>query len=125
MSTHRTTRVAAGLLLTGTLVFALDSMFGQLYRVGMVDETLRLLASTDPALALLPGSQTPVLRVFTGWQPLDMLLSLSNIMFANVADGTRPELSLYAVQFGGQLVPIFAVLMIEGLRVGNAAGLFF
>jgi len=120
----RRTLVAAGVLLTATLIFALDSMFGQLYRVGWVGEAVRILGSADPAVAVLPASDTPILRRFTGWQPLDRLMALSGVMFANVADGSRPQLSLYAVQFGGQLVPVFAVIMIESLRVGNAGGPF-
>jgi hypothetical protein len=44
---------------------------------------------------------------------------LAAVIFANVIDGTVPQLSLYAIQFAGQLVPVFAVMMIEGLRVGN------
>ena len=118
-------RVIAGLSLAVTLAFALDSMFGQLYRVGMVDEAVRLMESSDPTTAVLPASNTPILRHFTGWQPLDKLMALASIMFANVTDGSRPQLSLYGVQFGGQLVPIFAMIIIEGQRAGNASNLFY
>ena len=115
----------AALMLAAILAFSLDAMFGQLYRVGMVDEAIRILTSPDPAVSVLPGSRTPILRRFTGWQALDRLLALSNVMFANVADGSRPQLSLYAVQFGGQIVPIFTILVVEGLRTGNARNAFY
>ena len=118
-------RIAASLLLAVTCGFAVDSMFGQLYRVGMFDEAVRILSSTDASVAVLPGSNTPILQHFTGWQPLDKLLALANVMFANVADGSRPQLSLYAVQFGAQLMPIFSIIMIESLRVGNASNSFY
>ena len=40
-------------------------------------------------------------------------------MFANIPDGSTPQLSLYASQFAGQLVPVSAVVVIEGNKRGN------
>ncbi|ORY70471.1 uncharacterized protein BCR38DRAFT_481605 [Pseudomassariella vexata] len=100
-------------------------MFGQVYRSGWVDAAVEILTSSDPEVAVLPHSNTPIVLNYTGWTPLDKLMGLAAIIFANVVDGFRPQLSLYAYQFGGQLVPVFAVMMIEGLRVGNRHNCFY
>lgn len=50
---------------------------------------------------------------------------LAAVIFANVVDGTAPQLSLYAIQFAGQLVPVFVAMMIEGLRVGNQKNVLY
>jgi hypothetical protein len=44
---------------------------------------------------------------------------LAGVMFANVTDGSTPQLSLYGFQFAGQLVPMFTVMMIEAARRGS------
>ncbi|KAK3941974.1 hypothetical protein QBC46DRAFT_352834 [Diplogelasinospora grovesii] len=118
-------RAGAVVLLTGTLAFGLNSMFGQVCRNGWVGAVIGIFTSADPNRAVLPGSAIPVLRVYTRFRPLDELLALANIMFWNVVDGSTPQLSLYAIQFGGQLVPIYAAMMIEGLREGNRHRVFF
>lgn len=103
-------------VLAAVLAFAFDSMHGQLRRNGW-------LAMMEPLLAdggFLPDSQRPIKTRYTGVGAWDKLLALGNIIFANVTDGSRPELSLYAIQFGGQLVPMFLVMIVEGLRVGSA-----
>ncbi|KAJ9143351.1 hypothetical protein NKR23_g6516 [Pleurostoma richardsiae] len=92
-------------------------MFGQVYRSGYVD-VAKAMPSAPEGTALLPLSERPLLTLYTGQQLLDTLIALANIMFANVVDGSTPQLSLYAVQFGGQLVPVFAVMMVESLRDG-------
>jgi hypothetical protein len=49
---------------------------------------------------------------------------LAALIFANVIDGTTPQLFLYAIHFARQLVPVFAVMMIEGLS-GGMLRMFF
>jgi len=84
-----------------------------------------ILTSDDPKIFVLPGSQTPILTRYTGIQWFDKLHMLAAVIFANVVDRTAPQLSLYAIQFAGQLVPIFMVMMIEGLRVGNEKNILY
>jgi hypothetical protein len=84
-----------------------------------------ILTSDDPKVFVLRGSQTPILERYTGFKPLDKLLMLASVIFANVGDGSAPQLSLYAIQFARQLVPLFTVMMIEGLRAGNENNIFF
>jgi len=110
-------------MLAPTLAFGVNSMFGQVYRSGYVD-VVKAMPSAPEGTALLPLSERPLLTLYTGQQLLDTLIALANIMFANVVDGSTPQLSLYAVQFGGQLVPVFAVMMVESLRAGNKSNIF-
>lgn len=46
----------------------------------------------------------PILTRFSGFVPLDKLLTLAGVMFANLTDSSAPQLSLYAFHFTGQLV---------------------
>ena len=128
MAEEQPVRVAvrywAAALLTLTLAFGLDSMFGQLYRHGWMGIVSGLLNSSNSD-NFLPLTQRPILKRYTGWAGFDKLLAFASIMFANVVDGSTPELSLYGFQFAGQLVPVFAVIMIEGLRSGNKSNVFY
>jgi len=104
-------RVAASILASIGL-FGLNSMYGQIYRNGYIERVRGILASPKP---LLPGpSQIPLLTRYTSLPLMDSLLSLGAVLWANVTDGSSPALSLYAFQFGGQLVPIYLIMLIEG-----------
>lgn len=67
----------------------------------------------------VPITFIPILTRFTGIGLLDKALVLAGVMFANITDGSAPQLSLYGFQFAGQLVPLYTVLMIEAARRGN------
>ena len=84
-----------------------------------------ILTSDDPEVFVLPGSRTPILTRYIRIQWYDNLHMLAAVIFANVVDGTTPQLSLYAIQFAGQLVPVFVAMMIEGLRVGNQKNILY
>lgn len=94
----------------------LYGMFGVAYQNGYVRSLIDVLTAEHP---LLPGSTNPVLLRFFGIPPLDRLLSLAQVMYANFTDGSSPSSSLYALQFGGQLISVSAIIWIEGARVGN------
>ena len=113
-STHLN-RVAL-VALSSIYVFGIYSMYGLVHRNGYYDALIRL---RDYGPHLLPGSDIPILTRFTGIGPLDKVLTLAGVMFANITDGSTPQLSLYAFQFAGQLVPVFMVTQIEGNRLGN------
>jgi hypothetical protein len=91
-------------------------MYGLVYRNGYIDALLRL---REYGPHVLPGSNIPILTRFTGIGLLDKALVLAGVMFANITDGSAPQLSLYGFQFAGQLVPLYTVLMIEAARRGN------
>ena len=119
MDKHRVRGFAVPAL-TAIGVFGLNSMFGQIYRNGYIGQLGEVLASPKP---VLPGSQAPLLTRYLGLSPVDRLLTIATVLWANVTDGSAPELSLYAFQFGGQLVPIFLTIMVEGSRSGNSHNL--
>ncbi|KAK4164726.1 hypothetical protein QBC43DRAFT_352838 [Cladorrhinum sp. PSN259] len=109
-------RTAATSALVVAGIFGLNSMFGQIYRNGHMRCISDILTSPDP---VFPNTQTRVLTKYTMVPPLDRLLTLGTVLWANVADGSAPALSLYALQFGGQLVPVYFVFLIEGSRAGH------
>ncbi|KAI1637173.1 hypothetical protein F4809DRAFT_335406 [Biscogniauxia mediterranea] len=116
-----TTNVVAALALALTHIFGLVALHGMLYRVGYFGALLQIWREGPHHL---PDSSNSILTFYTGIGPLDRLLALASVMFASVTDGSRPQLSLYAVHFGGQYLGILAVMMIEGLREGNKSNTF-
>ena len=104
------------LALTTIFAFGLNSMYVAVYRNGYIDALIRL---RDVGPHVLPGSDIPILTKFTGIRPLDKVLTLAGVMFANVTDGSAPHFSLYGFQFAGQLVAVLTVVTIEGVRSGN------
>lgn len=112
--------VPAIAVLFGIYILGLDSMYGLVARNGYIDALIDLRHNGPQ---YLPGSTNPVLTHFTGIALLDKLLTLAGVMFANVTDGSAPQLSLYGFYFAGQLVSIFTVIAIEGMREGNQGGI--
>ena len=102
-------------------VLGIDCMYGLIYRNGYIEALVKL---RDEGPHVLPGSDIPILTRFTGFPPMDKLLTLAEVMFWNVTDGSAPALSLYAFQFAGQLVPLWTIIFIESLRSGNLGGIF-
>ena len=102
--------------LVGVGWMSIHAMYGLVFRNGYVDALVRL---RDHGPHVLPGTDHPILTRFNGVPPLDKMLTLAGVMFSPVTDGSHPAASLFGVYFGGQLVPIFTVLFIEGLRRGN------
>jgi hypothetical protein len=111
----------ATLALTLTHGFGLNAMYGLAYRNGYYDDLIRL---RDVGPHHLPGSLNPVLTRYCGISPLDDLLTLASVMFANITDGSCPQLSVYAIQFGGQFLGILNVITMEAQRKGNQSNTF-
>lgn len=104
-------------------IFALDALLLQLDRNGYFPLLNEIL--DDPNPRFLPGSERLLLRRYTGVPGLDRGFALSNLIWANVVDGSRPELSLFAFCFGAQLLPFFLIVMIESQRVVGWSRLVF
>lgn len=116
-------RIIPILTLSILSIFAFDALLIQLDRNGysaLLNEIL-----DDPNPRFLPGSERLLLRRYTGVPWLDRGFALSNLIWANVVDGSRPELSLFAFCFGAQLLPFFLVVMIESQRVVGWSRLVF
>ncbi|KAI5863292.1 hypothetical protein GGS23DRAFT_605303 [Durotheca rogersii] len=108
----------AGVVVALLCVYALgaNALYGLLFRNGYYDALIRL---RDEGPHHLPGTTNPILTRYTGIGFLDKLLTLATVMFANVTDGSSPQLSLYSFHFAGQYLAILIVTTIEGLRRGN------
>src|SRR5690606_33576065 len=102
-------------------ILGLRSMYGLIYQHGYYDALFRLMKEGP---YVLPGSTTPMLTFYCGVPPLDRLLTLASVMFANVTDGSCPQLSLYAVHFAGQFLGVLLLIMIEASRGRNRSSSF-
>lgn len=106
VSSAHSNRLSALLLLFIQLA-GIYCMFGVAYQNGYVQSIIDVLTSKHP---LLPGSENPVLLKFFRIPLLDHLLSLAQVMYTNFFDGSSPQSSLYALQFGGQLVSVSVII---------------
>jgi hypothetical protein len=107
-------------LITALFVFGVDALHLQIHRNGYID-SIRPLLVDEPRF--LPGSENLILRRYTGVWALDHFFATCNVVWANVFDLSRPEFTLFAFCFGGQLVPFFIVVMIEGQRMARLSPL--
>ena len=77
---------------------------------------MRELQLSDP-LSLPNGA--PLKVHYTGLKALDRHLSTLAIIFWPVMDGSMPNLSLDTLSFVGQVVAVWSLCMLEGMRAGN------
>lgn len=71
----------------------------------------------------LPQTEKPLRRFYTGISPIDHQLSSLAIFFWPIADAHLPTLTLFWVNFSGELVMSWTLIMIEGMRKGNRGSL--
>ncbi|KAK8093494.1 FAD-dependent monooxygenase [Apiospora hydei] len=76
-------------------------------------------------MRLLPDGHTPLLTSYTGLAPLDSYLANLQYIFVPVVDGASAELSLLGWHWGSLLLPLFTVMLGEGLRTGRSRDLVF
>lgn len=68
---------------------------------------------------VLPGTDAPLERSYTGIGKLDYQLTVLALFFWELVDGSRPNASLLCFHFAGQITAGWGLLMMEGLRKGN------
>lgn len=68
---------------------------------------------------LLPGTNQPLQKSFTGIKAVDDQLKILVIFFWQVVDGSTPTSSLQSLHFEGQVIAGWVLCMLEGLRDGN------
>ncbi|KAF6815178.1 hypothetical protein CSOJ01_03630 [Colletotrichum sojae] len=56
---------------------------------------------------------------FTSIKPVDAILTLLVAFFKPIADGNDVPLTLFSVVFAGQIVPLYLLVLVEGMRVAN------
>ncbi|OBT64700.1 hypothetical protein VE03_05827 [Pseudogymnoascus sp. 23342-1-I1] len=89
------------------------------FRVGTFD-LIESISQKAPHLLL--GGPAVLRTVYSHIGPLDALLTSLIPFFWPVVTGAMPELSLFGVYMGGQLLSCLALVVIEGEREGNAWG---
>lgn len=109
-------RIGVTLLLAAVAVFGNYSILGLTQRNGWaalfadaIEKDNDLLLSTGRN-ATIPSS---------GIGPLDFFLEQLIRFFQPCVTGERPTLSLFAAYFAGQVLPMHAAIVLEGLRAGN------
>jgi hypothetical protein len=112
-------RIPPILILTILAIFGLDALILQLNRNGYAAMFSSIIR--DPLPRFLPDTDRLLVKQYIGFKPLDYFFVLGNVFWANVTDGSRPELSLFMFCFGGQLIAMFMVFIIEGQRTVGLA----
>ena len=112
-------RIPPILILSILTIFGLDALLLQLNRNGYMDMLSSI--TNDPLPRFLPDTDRLLLKQYTGFKPLDDFFAMSNVIWANVTDGSSPQLSLFTFCFGGQLIATFMVFIIEGSRTVGLA----
>ncbi|KFY86589.1 hypothetical protein V500_07520 [Pseudogymnoascus sp. VKM F-4518 (FW-2643)] len=88
-------------------------------RVGTFD-LIESISQKAPHLLL--GGPAVLRTVYSHFEPLDAQLTTLIPFFWPLVTGAMPELSLFGVYMGGQLLSCLALIVIEGERKGNARG---
>lgn len=65
------------------------------------------------------------MRQYTGVPSIDRIWATLSVVWANVLDGSRPEFTLLAFNFAGQMVPFLMVVIVESWRTVESSGLVF
>lgn len=100
-------------LLIFLLPFGLLSMHILKHRNGYYASTVHL---RDYGPHLLPGTQEPLVRKYTGNGFLDYLLTVLVCFFANTVDGSELELSAFCTVFAANMGPCLVLVYVESLR---------
>ena len=77
------------------------------------------MLSTSKEAGLLPGSNVPYKSFYIGLPQFDSFMVTLNSFFWSIVDGNAPALSLFTFQFGGQVVALYSLTVLEGMRAGN------
>lgn len=95
------------------LPFGLLSMHILMHRNGYYASMVHL---RDYGPHLLPGTQDPLVRTYTGNGFLDYWLTVLVCFFANAVDGSEPELSVFCTVFAANMGPCLVLVYVESLR---------
>ncbi|CAM1509542.1 Fc.00g032810.m01.CDS01 [Cosmosporella sp. VM-42] len=105
-------------LLGLTAVFAYDALHLQIVRGGY-------LSSVEPLLEdgprFFPGSETLILKRYTGVAAIDQIFTMMNVFFRHATDGSAPAFSIFAFNMAGQIVSFFMVILVESQRVAKGS----
>ena len=81
---------------------------------------LKILNDLHAPGADIPGpTKVPMKQTYTGIRFIDNQLIDLVAFFYTAIDGNRADVSLAGLDFGGQVVAAWVLMVIEGLRLGN------
>ncbi|KAK8220754.1 hypothetical protein IWZ01DRAFT_18490 [Phyllosticta capitalensis] len=69
--------------------------------------------------AVIPGTDVPLKRHYTGIGPIDQQLAFLQIFFWPITSGKSPRLFLQGIHFVGQAGAYWTVMVLEAMRTGN------
>lgn len=112
-----------------TAVLAAITVFGYLGIMDLIQKN-GWAADLDELMAL-PGApmpdylDVPGRRSITGFEGVDEAFRIIIRFFHPCTTGKHPALSLFSLLFTGQVLPIHSIIVLEGLRKGNAWTMFW
>jgi hypothetical protein len=83
---------------------------------GTFKSIVKLIEHDD---ALFPGSDSALLKSYTGIGPIDNQLSILVTFFSPVVDSSNGACALFAILGSGQFGAIWTLMMMESMRTGN------
>lgn len=98
-------------------VVGLLGTWGRTAADGSSELLTQALDSATPQM--LPGTEAPLLRTYTGVQPIDYILTMLVLFWWEVADGSHPATSAISLYYLGQLVPAAIITYTNALRGPN------
>ena len=78
-----------------------------------------MVETRDVGPRLLPGTKQPLKTAYIGIEKVDYQLTVLDVFFWELVDGSRPDVSLFCYHFAGQVFSGWALLMIESMRNAN------
>ncbi|KAJ5307078.1 hypothetical protein N7508_006093 [Penicillium antarcticum] len=109
-----TSRVVPALL--GLSAFAFYITWGASLSNGTLDRMLHIRGAAVPCI---PGTHEPLRLRFTGIAPIDYWCTIMVLFFWEAVDGSHPATSMNGIYFLGQLVGIWTLVWVEGIRRGE------
>ena len=115
-------RGVGGVPLYAALFFLAWMGHRQLWTAGKINGTWTMVrgAVQRQSVSLPGGIEVPLRQVYTGFQPVDLILqSLVTVFLPVVTNISRPEQPLQGLYFLASMLPIIAILTVEGYRPRN------
>ena len=100
-------------------LFSAAGLFGTWILAGSNGTVAILEALAKQDVPLLPGSNDPLLKAYTGVGPIDRQLTILVVFFSPVLDPRNGALMLYSIFGLGQFGAAWTIMMMEGMRRGN------
>lgn len=78
------------------------------------------LANKSMDSGKLPGVNQPLRTIYTGFEPVDHLLTVLTTFFYPALDGQNATLFLHSISFSGTFGAAWTLVVLESWRKGNS-----